>query len=52
MMKKIPKKQSKASSLELSFEKASDEDVFKDPLKSENFIFILKKCMENIVTKM
>ena len=35
------KKHCEASSSELSFEKASDGDVFKDSLKSEN-------CMENI----
>ena len=42
------KKQREASSLELSFEKASDGDVFKDSLKSEDCILILKRCMENI----
>ena len=46
------KKQREASSLELSFEKASDGDVFKDSLKSEDCILILKRCMENIVKKM
>ena len=40
------KKQREASSLELSFEKASDEDVFKDFLKSEDCILILKTCMK------
>ena len=52
MMDKIPKKQGKASSLELSFEKASDGDIFKDSLKSEDCILILKRCMENIKKKM
>ena len=52
MIDKIPKKQREASSLELSFEKASDGDVFKDSLKSENCILILKRCMENIEKKM
>ena len=46
------KKQREASSLELSFEKASDGDVFKDSLKSEDCILILKRCMENIEKKM
>ena len=46
------KKQREASSLELSFEKASDGDVFKDSLKSEECILILKRCMENIEKKM
>ena len=45
------KKQREASSLELSFEKASDGDVFKDSLKSEDCILILKRCMENIKNK-
>ena len=45
------KKQREASSLELSFEKASDGDVFKDSLKSEDFILILKRFMENIEKK-
>ena len=46
------KKQREASSLELSFEKVSDGDVFKDSLKSEDCILILKRCMENIEKKM
>ena len=46
------KKQLEASSLELSFEKASDGDVFKDFIKSEDCILILKRCMENIERKM
>ena len=46
------KKQREASSLELSFEKASNGDVFKDSLKSEDCISILKRCMENIEKKM
>ena len=50
-MDKIPKKQREASSLELSFEKASDGDVFKDSLKSEDCILILKRCMENTEKK-
>ena len=49
---KDAKKQRKASSLELSFEKASDGDVFKDSLKSEDCILILKICMENFEKKM
>ena len=52
MMDKKPKKQCEASSLELSFEKGSDGDVFKDSLKSEECILILKICMENIENKM
>ena len=32
-------------------EKASDGDVFKDSLKSEDCILILKRCMENIEKK-
>ena len=46
------KNQRKASSMELSFEKASDGDVFKDSLKSEDCILILKRCMKNIEKKM
>ena len=46
------KKQREASSLELSFEKVSDGDVFKDFLKSEDCILILKRSMENIEKKM
>ena len=46
------KKQREASSLELSFEKASNGDVFKDSLKSEDCILILKRYMENIEKKM
>ena len=46
------KKQREASSLELSFKKASDGDVFKDYLKSDDCILILKRCMENIEKKM
>ena len=42
MMDKIPKKQREASSLKLSFEKASDGDIFKDSLKSEDCSLILK----------
>ena len=38
--------------MELFFEKASDGDVFKDSLKSEHCILILKRCMENIEKKM
>ena len=34
MMDKIPEKQSKASSLKLSFEKATDGDIFIISLKS------------------
>ena len=49
---KDAKKQREASSLELSFEKASDGDVFKDSLKSEDCILILKICMENFEKKM
>ena len=37
--------------MELSFEKASDGDVFKDSLKSEDCIFKLKRRMENIERK-
>ena len=40
------KKQREALGLELSFEKASDEDAFKDFLKSEDCILILKTCMK------
>ena len=36
----------------MSFEKASDGDVFKDSLKSEDYILILKICIENIERKM
>ena len=46
------KKQREASSLELSFEKALDGDVFKDSLKCKDCILILKRCMENIEKKM
>ena len=45
------KKQYESSSLELPFEKASDGDVFKDSLRSEDRILILKRCMENIEKK-
>ena len=38
--------------MELSFEKASDRDVFKDSLKTKDRILILKRCMENIEKKM
>ena len=34
------------------FEKPSDGNVFKDSLKSEDCILILKRCMENIEKKM
>ena len=40
MMDKIPKKQHEVSSLKLSFEKASDGDIFKDSLKYEDCILI------------
>ena len=46
------KKQFEASSLDLSFEKASDGEVFKDSLKPEDCILILKRRMENIEKKM
>ena len=46
------KKQNEASSLELSFEKVSDGDVFKDSLISDDCISILKRCMENNENKM
>ena len=46
------KKQREASSLELAFEKALDRDVFKDSLKSEDRILVLKRCMENTGKKM
>ena len=46
------RKKREASSLELPFEKASDGDVLKDSLKSEDCILILKRCMENIERKM
>ena len=46
------KNQREASSLELPFQKASDGDFFKDSLKSEDCILILKRCMENIEKKM
>ena len=36
----------------MSFEKASDGDFFKDSLKSEDYILILKICIENIERKM
>ena len=45
------RKKREASSMELSFEKASDGDVFKDSLKSEDCIFKLKRRMENIERK-
>ena len=44
------KKWRKTSSL--SFEKASNEDVFTDSLKSGDCILILKRCMENIKKEM
>ena len=44
------KKRRKISSL--SFEKASDGDVFKDSLKSGDCTLILKRCMENIAKEM
>ena len=37
------KKQRVASSLELSLEKSFDRDVFKDSLKSKDYILILKR---------
>ena len=46
------KKQREASSLELSFGKTSDEDVFEDSLTSEDCLLILQRCMENIEKKM
>ena len=46
------KKQHETSSSELSFEKASDGDIFKDSLKSEDCILILKTFIENIWKKM
>ena len=46
------KKQREDSSLELSFEKASDGAVFKDSLKSEDRILILKGCMKNTEKKL
>ena len=49
---KDTRKQHEASSLELSFEKASDGDVFKDSLNSEDCILILERCTENIKKKM
>ena len=49
---KDTQKQREDSSLELSFEKVSDEDVFKDSLKSKDRILILKRCMENIEKKL
>ena len=45
------KKEREASSLDLFFEKASDKYVFKDSLKSEDCILVLKGCMENIEKK-
>ena len=45
------KKQREASSLELSFEKALDGDIFKDFLKCKDCILILKRCIENIEKK-
>ena len=42
------RKQREFSSLELSFEKASDGEVFKDSLKSKDWILILKRYMKNI----
>ena len=38
--------------MKLSFEKASDEDVFKDSLKYEDYTLILQRCMGNIERKM
>ena len=38
--------------MKLSFEKASDEDVFKDSLKYEDCTLILQRCMGNIERKM
>ena len=38
--------------MKLSFEKALDGDAFKDSLKCEDCILILKKGMENIEKKM
>ena len=49
---KDTKKQHEASTLELSFEKASYGDVFKDSLNSEDCILILERFMENIKKKM
>ena len=46
------KKQREALNLKLSFEKASDGDVFKDSLKADDYILILKRCMGNIKKKM
>ena len=42
------KKQREALSLKLSFEKASDEDVFKDSLKAEDYILILQRLYFDI----
>ena len=52
MIDKIPKKQREASSLKLSFEKASDGNAFKDSLKYEDWILILQRYIENIEKKM
>ena len=46
------KKQREASSLKLSFEKASDGNAFKDSLKYEDWILILQRYIENIEKKM
>ena len=52
MIDKIPKKQREASSLKLSFEKASDGNAFKDSLKYKDWILILQRYIENIGKKM
>lgn len=52
MMDKISKKQREVSSLELSFEKVEDQDVFKDSLKPEDCILILQIYMAKIEKKM
>ena len=51
MMNNIPDKR-ETPILKLSFEKASDGDVFKDSWKSEDYISILKGSMENIEKRM
>ena len=52
MMDKIPINNVKLRAWNCPLKKASDGQVFKDSLKSEDCILILKRCMENIEKKM
>ena len=51
-MDKIPKNNVKLRAWDCPLKKASGGEVFKDSLKSEDCILILKRCMENIEKKM